>query len=726
MATVIPPRADQEKREILIVDDSPMSLRLLMHILTMHGYDVRCVTSGQEALAAARSSPPDLILLDVMMPEMNGFEMAERLRVDKRMRDIPVIFVSALDDEESKIKAFDVGGVDYVSKPLHMNEVIARVGAHLRLRDTRQLLERQLEEREVLISELDVLNEQLKREVEERKGAQEAREESLKMMRRALARAEALNRVARSLITSEDISDMLETVTESVAQALPADRVVTLTLDVEAQEVTFEAKVGAGDDPFLGISYEDLMQGLIGWVVEHTQPVISPQGQPDPRASPAARRRREKTQSGAILAVPLYYQGTILGTIAAINDPGHRDFGEPDLAQLSAIAGQLSVALANARLSDQTAYLKEFNEGIVQGVAEAILLVDQDRCITFANPAAITMLGYELDEILGQPYTILFPADSQIGLDDEMLGPRSRAGDRFETTIQSQSGDRVPVLASIRPLYQDGEFTGSLAALTDITEIKRAEEQLRQYAADLEAQNAELDAFAHTVAHDLRSPLTGIIGFVDLLHMLAVQQDAPKLLEYVQYIYRNSAKMANIIDELLLLASVREVEKVPVAPLDMARIVDEACDRLDYLIDEYGAEVVVSESWPVAIGHPSWIEEVWVNYLSNAVKYGGRPEAGVSPRVELGHDGLNGSGAGVGGGEIRFWVRDNGPGLTAAERAQLFTPFERLHNVRAEGHGLGLSIVRRILEKLGGRVGVESTPGAGSTFFFTLPTESPR
>jgi two-component system, sensor histidine kinase and response regulator len=103
------------------------------------------------------------------------------------------------------------------------------------------------------------------------------------------------------------------------------------------------------------------------------------------------------------------------------------------------------------------------------------------------------------------------------------------------------------------------------------------------------------------------------------------------------------------------------------------------------------------------------VAEVWANYLSNAIKYGGDP-----PRAELGAD-LPAD------GRVRFWVRDNGPGLSPEDQARLFAPFERLHQVRAQGHGLGLSIVRRIVEKLGGEVGVESAVGQGSTFWFTLP-----
>ena len=148
-------------------------------------------------------------------------------------------------------------------------------------------------------------------------------------------------------------------------------------------------------------------------------------------------------------------------------------------------------------------------------------------------------------------------------------------------------------------------------------------------------------------------------------------------------------------------------------PLDMGQIVNEARQRLAHMSQECGAEMVLPQAWPQAAGYGPWIEEVWANYLSNALKYGGTPSA--APRVELGAteqpDGL-----------VRFWVRDHGPGLTPEQQAHLFTPFTRLDR-SCKGHGLGLSIVRRIIEKLGGQAGVESAgiPGEGSRFYFTLP-----
>ena len=112
--------------DILIVDDTTNNLRLLSQMLTEHGYGVRAVTSGERALASAQVTPPSLILLDIKMPEMNGYEVCQRLKADKQTRDIPIIFISALDDVQDKVNAFTVGGVDYITKPFQLEEVLAR------------------------------------------------------------------------------------------------------------------------------------------------------------------------------------------------------------------------------------------------------------------------------------------------------------------------------------------------------------------------------------------------------------------------------------------------------------------------------------------------------------------------------------------------------------------------------------------------------------------------
>ncbi|MFO7536902.1 MAG: hybrid sensor histidine kinase/response regulator [Chloroflexota bacterium] len=244
-------------------------------------------------------------------------------------------------------------------------------------------------------------------------------------------------------------------------------------------------------------------------------------------------------------------------------------------------------------------------------------------------------------------------------------------------------------------------ITIALARFKDLQQLHHLNQRLQSY-------NEELNAFAHTVAHDLQSQLSLITGFSDLLLSRDLELPPEVVQECVHSISQNAYKMSSIIDELLLLASVRQQE-VKLKPLNMKVIVHEALQRLRYTQAEFDGEITTPSNWPTVLGYGPWVEEVWFNYVSNGLKYGGSP-----PEVTLGASPVE-------AGYVRFWVRDNGRGLSEAEQSRLFTPFTQLEQARAKGHGLGLSIVWRIIDKLKGKVGVESSPGSGSTFWFTLP-----
>ena len=526
-------------------------------------------------------------------------------------------------------------------------------------------------------------------------------------------RTESLYQVSRTLATfqSQPLLMQLDIITRSVAQALPAARVMLCTVDMQAQQVTHISKIGPGIEGISDLSFDQLMCGLSGWAIKHLQPILSLKAKPDPRESQALQQERRDTGGGSIVVTPLLYRSEPLGTITAINLVDQRDFTRDDLARLTAMGSQIGIALKNALLAQEMADLKRFNESIVRSVGETIFLENDRGEITFANPEATNLFGYSHAELLTHTSNELF-ADAIQG---SCVSPVDNGVTRYETHILNQGGVEVPVIISSRPLFQEGEPRGVLSAITDITARKEAEEQLQQYAAELEEHNAELDAFAHTVAHDLKGPLSVLLGYASLLkmEMSGGQIDDVTLEIMASSLERNGKRMASIIDELLLLASIRREDEIPREPLDVAAIVVIVQERLQAEIVRMEAEVRILPSWPRALGYAPWVEEVWVNYLNNALKYGGKPL-----RIELGAEISQNQ-------MVRFWVRDNGTGLTPEEQEHLFTPFERLNQLRIEGHGLGLSIVQRIISKLGGEVGVESAPGEGSTFYFTLPLAAP-
>ncbi|MEW6368908.1 MAG: PAS domain-containing sensor histidine kinase [Acidobacteriota bacterium] len=244
-----------------------------------------------------------------------------------------------------------------------------------------------------------------------------------------------------------------------------------------------------------------------------------------------------------------------------------------------------------------------------------------------------------------------------------------------------------------KPLYYEG-------SLVDITPLREAISNLK--------------AYNSVVAHDLRTPLSVISGYVELLidHFEANEAIGPEGRTWLQHIYSSAKVMQEGIDALLELARLRE-ERVEVGPLDMGTIVKEVLDLLEPKKMQAGAVVDLPDSWPDGIwGNRAWASIVWRNYIVNAIKYGG-----AAPRVKIGFDDL--------GGAIRFWVQDDGEGLSQKDMEKLFGLFKRFGPGRVEGFGVGLYTVKSIIEKQGGSVGVESAPGAGSRFSFTLPKQPP-
>ena len=247
-----------------------------------------------------------------------------------------------------------------------------------------------------------------------------------------------------------------------------------------------------------------------------------------------------------------------------------------------------------------------------------------------------------------------------------------------------------------------------------ITKPFTEDEVIRSIATRLEKKELleELDAFAHTVAHDLKNPLCTLNGRLELATMMLGKTEEATMRHHLTEAATSARRLDNIIEALLVLAGVRR-QAVVAQPLDMAALAVEAVDRLETLLQRQCATVRRPEHWPTAFGHAPWIIEVWVNFISNAANYGGDHPA-ITLGGELAPDGRT----------ARFWVQDQGPGLDAATRGRMFVPFTRISTARTGGHGLGLSIVRRIVEKLGGTVGVDSELGHGARFWFDLPTTS--
>jgi PAS domain S-box-containing protein len=362
---------------------------------------------------------------------------------------------------------------------------------------------------------------------------------------------------------------------------------------------------------------------------------------------------------------------------------------------------------------------------IVTSSDDAIVGKDLRGVVTSWNDGAVRLFGYPASEMIGQPITRLIPPERQME-ETEILGQIKRGENvrHFETVRVRKDGSAINISVTVSAIRnQAGKIIGASKVARDITEQKAAEETIRQLNTDLEQRvkertaqletaNRELEAFSYSVSHDLRAPLRAIDGFSQ-----AVLEDfGPKLPDegrrYLQTIRYSAQQMGALIDDLLAFARLNRQE-MNKRPIDTGRLVRSTLDELGFPWPNRSVEVRIGDL-PASSGDPVLLKQVWMNLLSNALKYTGKREKAA---LEIGCMKTDEADT--------FFVRDNGTGFDMRYANKLFGVFQRLHRVEDyEGTGVGLAIVQRIVHRHGGRVWAEAAVDRGATFYFTLEKET--
>jgi PAS domain S-box-containing protein len=348
---------------------------------------------------------------------------------------------------------------------------------------------------------------------------------------------------------------------------------------------------------------------------------------------------------------------------------------------------------------------------ILETIPDPVIVLDHEDRIIDMNPALEEITGRKNKAIIGIAINEVLPWLRSYISKNEREKEQS-----LETSILINGIAKHYDIKSRLIHNSQGAFKGRILVFRDITKRKDAEdlllsanEKLKKEIFNKERAISDLDAFSRTVAHDLKNPIYSLITAGELLEQGMVAT-YPEGLELAKIIGESGFRMARIVDELLLLASVGKAN-IEKKTLDMQIILLEVRNRLQRMLSEYNAIIIEPEEWISSYGHQAWIEEVWVNYLSNAIKYGGNPPILTlrAERVEIGY--------------VRYSVQDNGNGLSNDKMATMFREFLRYSSLNIEGHGLGLSIVKRIIDKLDGKVSAtsENLPGKGCIFSFSLP-----
>jgi PAS domain S-box-containing protein len=345
---------------------------------------------------------------------------------------------------------------------------------------------------------------------------------------------------------------------------------------------------------------------------------------------------------------------------------------------------------------------------IVASSDDAIVSKSLDGIVTSWNAAAERIFGYRAEEMIGQSILRLLPANRQ---DEEtLILERLRRGERinqFETVRRTKDGRLLDVAVTISPLRDArGVIIGASKIARDITARKQAEAERERLLAELQRSNEELQQFAHIVSHDLMEPLRTMNVYIELLAERAQGTLEGAAAEWMTFVTDAARRMRQMLTDLL--AYTRAGHPPEFRPVEWEAVLAHVLDALQVSITESEA-TITHDPLPTLRGDATRLGHVLQNLIGNALKFRGK----TPPRIHLA--------AVKDGPRWQFSVRDNGIGIDPQQVGKLFQVFQRAHGREYAGTGIGLAICKRIVEQHGGRIWVESKPGEGSIFYFTLP-----
>lgn len=589
-----------------------------------------------------------------------------------------------------------------------------------------------------------------------------------------LSETRALYQVSRSLIAAKNLPDLLQAVVNSVSQALPADRTILVTVDLQRRQIVDYVYDDLGDLPVPRVGFDALWQGLSGWVLREQQPLLSPKGRVDERGGDDMHKRRQAMGAGAIIVAPLRYRDETLGTITAINDRDGPDFTQDNVDLMVTMANQAAVAIENARLFAETRRRAEELEVLgnlsaslrvansTEEITESLLTAtvelfeadvvsvmvpgEESETLVLAHsygmPQSLQALAYDLDSsIAGHVFTSGEPYRSDNILEDPRANLVKKETWRRETRqvktaiyAPLQAGTQTTGVVSVinrpdHPLDEDdlgllmamAEIAGSALHRAGLMETleQRVVERTRELA-EANERLKELDRlkskFVSDVSHELRTPITSLSLYLDL-----IERGSPERSERYWAVLRKQTERLNQLIEDILSLSRLQMGKVDATlmPVDLNELVQEMVEvrREDFIATGLSLEFEGDETLPPVSAQPELLSQVVDNLLSNAFNY---TDDGVV-HVRVFHDSS--------GESACLSIRDSGAGIEPDDLPHIFERFYRgqfAAQSNIPGTGLGLTIVEEIVNLHQGQIDVSSELGKGTTFRVSLPLNKPE
>ncbi|MCS7178096.1 MAG: GAF domain-containing protein [Anaerolineae bacterium] len=515
----------------------------------------------------------------------------------------------------------------------------------------------------------------------------------LQQTQRQLEEVAFLHRTGQALAASLEMDDVLRSLLESVREHFRVEAASVALVDEQTGELVFRVATGAAASQVVGVRLKP-GQGIAGWVAQSGLPVVVPSVEQDPRwYSGVDQETGFRTRT--VIAVPIRLGREVLGVVEAIN-PLEGTLDEGGMKLLLNVAALAASAIQNARHFNRARDAEERYSSLFENSADPILITDAQGRITDVNRKFCQMLGYTREELLHRD---MFPLTSAPQEAREWLERGLQGEDIFGyLEMTTREGQRLPFEVRATRIFH-ARTPYIQWVLHDITERR----QLEKVREDL----------THMIIHDLRNPLSSIMSSLELIR--ATVQDPTmgiSLEQLFSVAERSGERLFALIDSILDIARLEsgKAELTPQA-IDVRQMVQEAVEQMGpvAVAREIHLDSDLPEGLPVLTGDRNLLLRTVINLLDNAIKF---TPPGGHVRVEVDAPSAD---------TLRFTVSDTGPGIPPEEQQRIFDRFVRLPHQPVRGTGIGLAFCKLAVEAHGGRIWVESQPGQGARFIFTLP-----
>lgn len=564
----------------------------------------------------------------------------------KQLPAIPVVIFVQNDTPDLLKKALRMGVSDYLCLPLRSEDI---------LRSVQDSLAKYRQSREWVLLEARRATDRLRRRVDE---------------------LETLARLGQTVTSSLDSDSVLSAIVEAAVELTGAEEGSLLLLDETSGELYMRAARNFQED-FVRTFRLPIQDTLAGSVLRSGQPVVLDETTP--------QKIKTSYLVHALIYVPLQIQDKVFGVLGVDNRHSRLPFHKRDINLLSTLAEYAVIALQNARLYHETQAERNKLETVLKKIQDGVIVIDQNKDILLVNQAAENALNLGSIEVAAKPYRNVISQPELLELMDTSTRSLSNRTELVVEDGRVFGAQRTPI-----------PDVGMALTLHDITYLKK-----------LDRIKSE---FVSTVSHDLRSPLTAILGYAELIERAGPVNELQQ--EFIRRVQTSVQNITHLVDDLVNLGRIEAGFDTRKESFDLRQVLDLAIENFRKALARKGNQLktTLPETLPPFYGNPVQIRQMFEHLVDNAIKYSS-PGGKIEIYAEIEQN------------QIIMQIKDEGIGIPSVDLPFIFDKFYRASNLNSDigGTGLGLAIVRSIVESHEGRIWVESTPGQGTTFTLVLP-----